>query len=966
MMKLLMQMRSRAPEVLSAPEICDGERVMDAALAASLNPKIDPTLRTAALTLLQRRMKSVDPKTPDRIFLPRQEHRSVLSSTFGMDLGDLEQFEEALEECLLSERPGKMLRYPPSATSEDALRRLGLLMAMLVTRHGQISRAVLGHAAQSLKRPVQLCGKWAWIDIEISDSPNGTVQIRRLFMDPTTLAAWLMAADAADQLASPPDGAKPGVVNQFFRRLADRGFAALIKHMRTRESDKKMDSKIDSLKRLCACQNQRLHVSAMPLIATYARGEVISSSLESSTWLRLIGGVSNVNPQSAEAREISQAFSREVPVGEVDVTEQIIAGDLEEEGLIPELRALMQAPRAKWASLFDAQLANMRKSMPAAATAILAVSWLRYLAVERKNKGKQLADGSLQHYRGLLVNRLIVALPPSLDSVDADELTEAYEEVIASRRSPQQASRIRTALADFDRYVRFHHLPDLPKVPLPGFDGGGYAISARIISPAEYLCGLAFIGDGTMVFKDPLQEKRVRAFWILAFRFGLRRAEILGLQVRDVDNDWVRVRVNSVRSLKTSNAFRLIPLHVLPNDELDAVLSLKADRASTDCLFFDEPQPRRKELDDHPVILRINNLLERVTGDTRLHPHNLRHSTATLMPLGVLGSDLGLVGHPYAESWMLDAVSSAQAMDRAVSGQLHRRAARGAALGMMMGHGDEATTYEHYVHSLDLLLFFSCCGGRFDPVKAGADEHRYPRRSETSQLLAMLGYQPTSRVDTSDHAALLKQISDRRPECFSVLDSAICPGPSSGAATTDAGAITLQDLLTIEVAKSWRGWPASQAQRDTVNALLPRINAARLEDGDRLKRCFDSWAKAQLSNDDWASMDGKEALDFCAVSPVLVVEALWVRSEERGTLKTKLEEDSALRRACDAGVGKIWVRLQDARIKRPTSRKKKSKQVRSKTQSTISWVLRAVLHLLTGGGTNAKGDSVPPDSDTCA
>nr|WP_301334451.1 site-specific integrase [Solimonas sp. SE-A11] len=465
-----------------------------------------------------------------------------------------------------------------------------------------------------------------------------------------------------------------------------------------------------------------------------------------------------------------------------------------------------------------------------------------------------------------------------------------------------------------------------------------------------------------MVFKDPLLEQRVRAFWILAFRFGLRRAEILGLQVRDVDGFWLRVRVNSVRALKTSNAYRLIPLHTLPKAELDAVLLLGADRVALDFLFFDERVPKRKDLDGHPVISRINDLLERLTGDSRLHPHNLRHTTATLLPLGTLGPDLGLMGHPYAEEWMLEAVSFAQDVDKAISGQLHRRAARGAALGMMMGHGDESTTYEHYVHSLDLLLFFSCCSGRFDPIKIPPDQHRYPQRKEMTQLLAMLGYHPTSRVDSRDHAALLRGIAERRPDRVTVLDHS---GSKGMPPSPEEESITLQDLLALEVAKSWRGWPEGQAQRDTVNALLPLINAACLKDADRLKKSFGYWVKAQLENDDWASMDGDKALAFYAIAPDIPVEALWVRSVGRGTVKTVLKDAPELISACGDGAGKIWVRLRDLRPKRQPRRKKKSAVSRSKTQSTVSWVVHAVLHTCTDRGTKRDGDSDHPTSAAC-
>ncbi len=946
MMKLLMRIRARVPEALSTPEICDSGRVMDAALAASLNPKIDPGLRSAALMLLQRRMKSVDPLTPNRLFLLKPTNRSVLSPTFGADLADLAQFEQELEAYLLSERPGRPLRNPSPSTSDDAQRSLGLLISLLVTRLGQISPVVLGRVVQSLARPVQVSGRWAWMDIEIPESARGVVQTRRIFMDPTTLSAWLMAADAAGELGQPKAGVKVGQANQFFRRLAERGFAALLQHMKSRGHS----VAIQSLRHLCDCQNQRLHVAAMPLVASYARAEISSSSLEASTWLRLIGARSTAHVLTAiDDTGLSQVLSGPEVADRLDVAEQILAGDLDETGLLAEVRALMQSPRVEWARRFDTQLAAMTRSMPRFSTAVLAVSWLRHLAVDRKNKGKRLADGSLHYYRGLLVNRLISTLPPSMESVDADELLDAYEEVIASRRSVQQTSRIRAALADFDRYVRTHHLPDLPQVTLPGFDGGSYAISARIISPAEYQRGLELLDDGSMVFNSTRLAQCVRTFWILAFRFGLRRAEILGLQARDVDRHWVRVRVNSARSLKTSNAYRLIPIHALPESELSAVLMLQTSLTGDDCLFFEVERPTRKDLDTHPVIGRINDLLERVTGDRRLHPHNLRHSASTLLTLGALGPDLGLIGHPYAEPWMSEVVSFAQTVDQAISGQLHRRAGRGAALGMMMGHGDETTTYEHYVHSLDLLLFFSCCSGRFDPVRASPQEHQYPRRNETALLLAMLGYQPTSRVNTGHLSALLKEIAHRRPQRVVTFDSSD-GGTPSDADTAPTRAPTLQDLLDIEPARERRGWPDTQAQRDTAIALVTLINKAKLKDAGRLSKALSFWVATQLKNDDWASMAGGDALNFVSACsellPELSVEGCWVRSQGRKTIKTALGSAEQIAAACRRNEGRIWIRLKDPRPKRRTSRRMVTMTARSRTQSTISWTLQAYLLLV--------------------
>lgn len=944
MMKILMRMRSRVPEVLSAPQICDGARVMDAALAMSLNPKLDPVLRTAALTLLQRRIRTVDPRTPNRVFLPQPSQRCALAPTVGADLADLEGFEQAIEGHLLTERPGSVLRHRTAATPADALSRVGLLIALLVTRQGQTSTVLLGRVVQSLGQSPWVGGRWAWVDIRIPESAKGAVQIRRVYLDPSTLAAWLMAMDGAACLPKPKEGSKAGKVNEFYRRQARDGFKSLIGVMRASGQQ----TPIDSLNRLCHCQNQRLHVTAMPLIATYARGEVTSSSLELSTWLRLIGFQMPTTPTGGlEESAESAALVGQEAGAESDLAEQLAAGDLDEHGLLVDLRALMQLPRSDWPTAFDALICALKSSGVARQTDVLTVSWLRHLAVDRRNKGKRLADGSLLYYRGLLVNRLINYFPASLLAIDADELTEAYEEVIGSRRSPQQTSRIRAALADFDRYVRSHHVPDLPQVTLPGFDGGSYAISARIISPAEFVRGLRFIGDGSLVMASLTLASQVRAFWILAFRFGLRRSEILGLQARDLDDQWLRIRYNSARSLKTGNAYRLIPIHILDQEERKAVLAPRNEKHGDDCLFFETSCPTRRDFDAHPAIPRINDLLERVTGDSRLHPHNLRHAAPTLILMGCLGADLGLAGHPYAEPWMLDAQAFALKVDQAISGQLHRRAGRGAALGMLEGHGEETTTYEHYVHSLDLLLFFATNSGRFDPVKQKRDALRYPVRQETAQLLAMLGYSPTSRIETGNLPDLLKRIAAYRPEQTWQLEPV---GKASVPIVEGAGllaaSITLQDLLDVEDAKEWRGWPETQAQRDTVVALLASLDMAYTGDPEQLRFLLQLWVDRQLKNDDWASMKGDEALKFidgmAVLAPRITLDLLLVRSRKGRIKKVPPKSSLAFRIACLTGKGKFWIRLADPRPKRRTSRTKKGTRSLSISQCTVSWVVRAV------------------------
>ena len=96
-----------------------------------------------------------------------------------------------------------------------------------------------------------------------------------------------------------------------------------------------------------------------------------------------------------------------------------------------------------------------------------------------------------------------------------------------------------------------HEIPELPHVRLAGIDREGYSISSRIVSEAEFAEGLEQIDHGDIVIESRRLKVQMRAFWVLAFRFGMRRQEILGLQARDIDPELVRVRENEARSLKT-------------------------------------------------------------------------------------------------------------------------------------------------------------------------------------------------------------------------------------------------------------------------------------------------------------------------------------------------------------------------------------------------------------------------------
>jgi integrase len=958
MIRTLHRIDARLPDVLRAPGNASGERVMAEAIAALANPKVEPTLRLAALSELQARMRTIDPKTPQRLFLLPPEQRSSVAATLSGDLADLARFDAALERYVLGRKWSRAVDAAAALAPQESA---GLVLALLVTRLGQASLSVAGRVLAALAagaRPF-VAGRWVWLDIELYTT--GRAQLRRIFLDPATLAAWQLAAVSARSLERPPAGYKAGRKRAFWRQAAGRCFRALCRKLDAAGQD----TAVRELTRLCACEAQRLRVTTLPVLATYAEGQLSSSSLEIGTWCRIIGFEQPRQAEiEAEAREDTADVLDEAddtaagaapvrldgiaPDAVRDWGEQLAEGDLERVCVSSDLRRITAEPRAGWNSRI-AQLAERLNAEGASHQAEeLVVRWLGYLAGERQPKGRRLSDGTIRYYRGLVANRLLQVLPPSLSGLTADELEDAYAEVILSRSSPPQTARIQAALASFDRFVRERHLPELPRVALAGFGGGSYAISSRILIEAEFQMGLDLIESGAVVSSDDTSAFDLRAFWILAYRFGLRRTEILGLQRRDFARNTLTVRANAARSLKTVNARRVLPLSALPGGEqagIDFWFEMKAE--NTYCFFDHEPSAR--ELESHPVIARAKELLGAVSGDRRLHVHNLRHSTATLHLLGILGSDLGLGHHPYCELWMKEALAQAGCVDAEISGALYRRGGRGNALAMMMGHGSEATTYEHYVHSFDLLLFIACWSGRFRPASGQRSRGLYPPREERSLLLALMGLARTTQVETGDVPTLLARIAALAPGSLEVLrarEALSAPDAEGSVGARGVGqgsAALLRWSLAdwIELARADGAAAAllqRQSDRHSVAALWQQFKAALAARPDELAELLRAWVNSRGVDGGWASIAPSDAREWVrrlrALTPGVAIEAFraW-KDDARRNVK------SPVMSLTDAGdieemPGRYYLRFADVRPKRNHRR---SVRHRSSSQRSITW-----------------------------
>lgn len=950
LMILLSAAQSALPEVISRPQSLQANDIIKHVLAASLSHAAQDPIRSAMLATLVKRLQVLQPSTSTKVLLPSSEEGNALSKQFGMRESVLNNFIARLERFIVALPPLLPVATPPRTNGQEDKASdpdhppdvyMGLLVALLVLRSGQTSLGVLDLVLQKLSDSVCVAGPWAWLDVT-QNQGRATAQLRRIFLDPLTLGAFVRAAVVAEKvlLQSRTSSSRPA-------KLAHRTFSALVSALNNAAGS---DLHV-TLAELCHAKSDWLHINSVPLLATYARSHLTSSSLAEDQWLRLIHyRLPALSPDSAVAVGDAPALLPQISntADAADSTYQLDAGDMDTDVgcLIVQLRRIMSSAQSEWAdalaTLRDAELPDSHHPT----TSGMAVGWLHYLATSHIETGTKLAPGTIVYLRGLLVNRLLTILPAHIADLDAEQLTESYAEIIEDASSFQQRPRIAAALCQFDRYVRKHWLPVLPVVRLQGFAGGERQVSALIVSAEEYRRMLQMTGDGTIAYSDPSHATQDRAFITLGYRLGLRRSEILGLRCRDVrmrgSSPVLLVRDNARRTLKTRNGVRTLPLGVLTSDERDDLRSLCESLSQDDFLYFRGAAPTLNDLRDHPVVPRVRGLLRRISGNGRvLHPHNLRHSFASDCTFGTLADDLSLGGSPYLESWMQESIESARRFIGLVSGPLHRLGGRGSAIGMAAGHGSELTTFEHYVHLLDLLVFLACNSSSMMERRRGSSDLSF-RRGEAKLINAMQGFAHSRGIESIGISESNAAFARRFETYIRICERTETRSASSSTASDSASALSIEDLLSEETGASVHGCLSEQAFRDTAKATLHLLNSVSVEKRGSLLSLLREWFDNQTAEADWASFKPLQARDWlrrCSdVIPKANIKVIWYyfRPVER-TYRPLSVKGFELEKALETNEGRYRIRLDDPRPNAGEQRKK--------TQRGVTWALSGALRL---------------------
>ncbi len=123
-------------------------------------------------------------------------------------------------------------------------------------------------------------------------------------------------------------------------------------------------------------------------------------------------------------------------------------------------------------------------------------------------------------------------------------------------------------------------------------------------------------------FEDSFSGKRDKLILVLLYQTGIRLSEIIGLRVKDV-------RLQEIKVLGKRNKERIIPLSSITNSLVIDYIKVKNDLFPESKSFF--ITDKGNKLYEKFVYRKVNYYLSMVSSKQKKSPHILRHTFATHM-----------------------------------------------------------------------------------------------------------------------------------------------------------------------------------------------------------------------------------------------------------------------------------------------------------------------------------------------
>lgn len=462
----------------------------------------------------------------------------------------------------------------------------------------------------------------------------------------------------------------------------------------------------------------------MPIVlANYAAREFVSHSLGPNVWRRINGeGVAHVPKLVHPAIDDDV---KELP-GAIDITGDVIDQAEIEPRWLSVLRIAFDGTdrdqvKARITDLLEQNAIGFENKEAGE----LFAQFILWLMASTRDQKVRLALATIKDYAISVSKRVGGLLGMNrIDELDAVGWAAIFEEVLADANTKGVRTKLVRVLREFLRFLQEEKKIDTGDAgEVLGPPGGLVPVDANILTEAEYqlvrtqLMAGASDSIAEQLVTPAQKERRTikRLMFTMAYRCGLRRSEVLMLDLADLLLEHpaeILIRPTSSRTLKTPSATRKIPVYaLLKPQELADLKEWLAYRKAQEAIshfsrhLFASKASNQSHIPEDKLLEELHALMREVTGDNSIRFHHLRHSFASHMNTSLMASHMGKPNPmyallPHSDLEMAQCVSMRESLYR--NKNMTRRDLW--AITTLLGHSGPDVSLEHYIHTFDLVL----------------------------------------------------------------------------------------------------------------------------------------------------------------------------------------------------------------------------------------------------------------------
>ncbi|WP_298807129.1 tyrosine-type recombinase/integrase [uncultured Psychrobacter sp.] len=330
------------------------------------------------------------------------------------------------------------------------------------------------------------------------------------------------------------------------------------------------------------------------------------------------------------------------------------------------------------------------------------------LSLLNRKESKSLSNESILKYiRTIGYEWLYFTTAQPLDIWSEEEFEELYEDILEYKA----VVRNNTDIGYSANLLKSMHNFAKSKYNLPSVNfqqsKNGRRVRAELISPQAYQAIITQILGSV----DILEREMFALLFILVYRTGMRKKELLGLKYNDIEGlktavPSVVIRPNSYRPTKTQSSIRRVPLFALlkPNELNFFINFVQSNIGESSNKFIFTLSSEQRPIDDHVPLQLLKRVLKDISVDDNVAEHTFhgfRHTAVSNLSLALVGhSDLVEALTDYDKSDVLR-------IKEGLLGEHNKGQDRWYALSGIMGHLSPERSFEYYNHFATLMATYA-------------------------------------------------------------------------------------------------------------------------------------------------------------------------------------------------------------------------------------------------------------------